>query len=54
MDYATLTAALGFPDRLKREKIQVADQEETRELASWGPVQVELVGGVVKSVQEKK
>jgi hypothetical protein len=46
MDYRTLTAAMGYPDRISRSETD----GHTQERAAYGKQQVELVDGRVKSV----
>jgi hypothetical protein len=49
MDYDTLTAAMGYPDRLSREG---SDASGTTEVAIFGPVSVVLERGVVVRISD--
>jgi hypothetical protein len=51
MDYDTLTAAMGFPDRLARQEAEGDKSGATLEVAHYGPLEVELLNGRVKSVK---
>jgi hypothetical protein len=46
MDYETLTAALGFPDRIAR-----GDNTNGAEVAHYGSARVELSDGVVRAIR---